>query len=96
MPHTVRNRGLTLVEIRVLHPSIGRDVGCRSAGRRVQIGILQQDLLLQAAQPRRRHDAELLAEHLAGRPVGAQRVGLTAAPVERHHVECPEFFTVRM
>ena len=70
----------------------GEAAGCDGS----RSGILEQDLLLEAPQPRRRVDAELLGQDLAGGLEGAERVGLPARSVEREHLQGAELLAVRV
>ena len=53
--------------------------------REVQGGVLPQDRLLELAQLSAGLDAELVDEHLAGRAVDLERLGLAAATVQAEH-----------
>lgn len=51
----------------------------------LELGALEEDLLLELAEGRRGLQAEFLTKDLPDPPVGAQGVGLAAEPVEGHH-----------
>ena len=85
----------TQAEVGILHPSL-TDARRRRCDRRVEVGVLQEDLFLQPTQARRRQDAEFLAEHVARGPVSAQGVSLSPGAIEGDHVEGAQLFTVRM
>ena len=59
---------------------VGLRVARAGRDEQVQRRVLGQDGLLQALEADAGLDPELLDQHLAGRPVGGQRVGLAARP----------------
>ena len=65
---------------------LGRSAGGASRAGRVPSsesrGVLAQDRRLELAELRARLEAELIGERAAGRPVGAQGVGLASGAVE--------------
>jgi len=52
---------------------------------RFELRILSQDLPLELLELRARLEAQLVAERLAGLPIGLERVRLPARGVERAH-----------
>lgn len=83
-------------DVRVLDPPIARGTRRRRIRRSIEVGVLEQDLLLEPAQPRRGDDTEVLVQEATRALEGPQRVRLTTAPVQRHHVQRPEFLAVRV
>src|SRR5688572_8852519 len=79
----------TQPEVRVLDPSAFRRTLIRAIGNGVEVRVLEEYLLLDAPQPGRGRDPQLLAEDVAGGLVGAQRVGLATRPIEGDHVQRP-------
>ncbi len=67
----------------------GSGVAYTPARRRleVEVGVLAQDRPFEPLELRRRIDAELVDERLAGAAVRVERIGLPAAPIEREHQE---------
>src|SRR5262249_38745155 len=57
--------------------------------RRVEARVLDQHRLLEGSKRRRRLDAELLGQGVAGVLERAQRLGLPSAPVQREHELLP-------
>ena len=83
-------------EVGVLHPDArGRSVGGGRLGG-VEVGVLEEDLLLQATEPGRRIDAQLLGQDGAHRLEGAQRVGLTSGSVQGEHLQRSQLLAVRV
>ena len=64
--------------------------GSRRRSGAVEDGVLEQDLVLQGPQRRTWLEPELFGERLAHTGVGAQRVGLAAAAVERGDERGPQ------
>ncbi len=72
--------------------------GVRRRGRAPErVGdVVPEDLGLERPQRGARLEAEAVQERAAGRPVGGERVGLPAAPVEGQHVQLPDALVQRM
>ena len=68
----------------------------RSGARwRVEIRVVDQHRLLECPQRRRGFDAQLVGQDAAGVLERTQRLGLAAAPIQRHHELLPSVLTQR-
>jgi hypothetical protein len=63
---------------------------------KIELGRVAEDLLMQAAQPRSRLDAELGVQQAAGLLIGLQRLCLAAGPVQPAHSQTLQAFPVGM
>ena len=67
----------------------------RRCRRQVELGVLQQDALVQLLQRPAGFDPELIDEDRSGIAVGSERLGRPLGPVEREHPLGPEVLAQR-